>query len=77
MQNALIFSAVVAVVAAPFPICIGLFGRDVRRRRLDIDRGVDLDAAEFGREDMQQMQSGEVGESPARSRFSTLKFWSR
>ncbi|KAK1139687.1 hypothetical protein N8T08_000556 [Aspergillus melleus] len=77
MQNALIFSAVVAVVAAPFPICIGLFGRDVRRRRLDIDRGVDLDAAGFGREDMQQMQSGEVGESPERSRFNALKFWSR
>ncbi|RDW60515.1 putative cell surface receptor/MFS transporter (FLVCR) [Aspergillus mulundensis] len=43
MRNALIFSAVVACVAAPFPICIGLFGRDVRRRRLDFDRGVNLD----------------------------------
>ncbi|KAL4891874.1 major facilitator superfamily domain-containing protein [Aspergillus ambiguus] len=42
MRNALIFSAVVAIVAAPFPICIGLFGRDVRRRRLDVDRGVTL-----------------------------------
>ncbi|KAL4908235.1 hypothetical protein BDW74DRAFT_98705 [Aspergillus multicolor] len=43
MRNALIFSAVVACVAAPFPICIGLFGRDVRRRRLDFDRGVNMD----------------------------------
>ncbi|KAE8355832.1 major facilitator superfamily domain-containing protein [Aspergillus coremiiformis] len=46
MRNALIFSAVVAVVAAPFPISIGLFGRDVRRRRLDIDRGVDPEGRE-------------------------------
>lgn len=38
MRNALIFSAVIAVAAAPFPVCIGLFGRDVRRRRLDADR---------------------------------------
>ncbi|KAJ5815057.1 hypothetical protein N7474_006834 [Penicillium riverlandense] len=39
MHNALIFSAVVAVVAAPPPMVIGLFGRVVKRRRLDIDRG--------------------------------------
>jgi MFS family permease len=51
MKNALICSAVVAAVAAPFPICIGLFGRDVRRRRLDVDRGVALeDAVLRGRE---------------------------
>ncbi|KAB8074088.1 major facilitator superfamily domain-containing protein [Aspergillus leporis] len=43
MRNALIFSAVIATVAVPFPVCIGLFGRVVRRRRLDIDRGVDLE----------------------------------
>ncbi|KAL4945367.1 hypothetical protein BDV06DRAFT_209478 [Aspergillus oleicola] len=43
MRNALIFSAVVACGAAPLPLCIGLFGRDVRRRRLDFDRGVNLD----------------------------------
>ncbi|KAL4921739.1 major facilitator superfamily domain-containing protein [Aspergillus aurantiobrunneus] len=46
MRNALIFSAVVACVAAPFPLCIGLFGRDVRRRRLDFDRGLNLDQAQ-------------------------------
>ncbi|KAI9375297.1 major facilitator superfamily domain-containing protein [Aspergillus egyptiacus] len=48
MRNALIFSAVVACVAAPFPLCIGLFGRDVRRRRLDVDLGLDLDDAQEG-----------------------------
>ncbi|RMJ24741.1 hypothetical protein PHISP_04402 [Aspergillus sp. HF37] len=42
MQNALVFSAVVCCVAAPFPMSIGLFGRDVKRRRLEVDRGVDL-----------------------------------
>lgn len=41
MRNALIFSAVVAVVSAPFPMSIGLFGRVVKRRRLDVDRGID------------------------------------
>ncbi|CAP97873.1 hypothetical protein E8E15_011339 [Penicillium rubens] len=43
MRNALIFAAVVAVVAAPFPMTIGLFGRAVHRRRWDVDRGVELE----------------------------------
>jgi MFS family permease len=42
MRNALIFAAVVAVVAAPFPLTIGLFGRVVQRRRLEVDRGIEL-----------------------------------
>ncbi|KAJ5322418.1 Major facilitator superfamily domain general substrate transporter [Penicillium brevicompactum] len=42
MRNSLIFAAVVAVVAAPFPLTIGLFGRVVERRRLEVDRGVEL-----------------------------------
>ncbi|CAG7937107.1 unnamed protein product [Penicillium olsonii] len=42
MRNALIFAAVVACVAAPFALTIGLF-RVVQRRRLDVDRGVELD----------------------------------
>ncbi|KAJ6151611.1 hypothetical protein N7470_007208 [Penicillium chermesinum] len=42
MRNALIFSCVVSAAAAPFPLCLGLFGRDVQRRRLDIDIGVEL-----------------------------------
>ncbi|KAJ5679360.1 MFS-type transporter [Penicillium macrosclerotiorum] len=43
MRNALIFSAVLTAVAAPFPLSIGLFGRTVKRRRLEVDRGVELD----------------------------------
>ncbi|KAJ5505821.1 Major facilitator superfamily domain general substrate transporter [Penicillium expansum] len=42
MQNALVFAAVVAVAAAPFPLTIGLFGRDVHRRRWEVDRGIEL-----------------------------------
>lgn len=42
MRNALVFAAVVAVVAAPFPLTIGLFGRDVHRRRWEVDSGVEL-----------------------------------
>ncbi|KAJ5086575.1 hypothetical protein NUU61_007882 [Penicillium alfredii] len=44
MRNALIFSAAVAVVAAPFPLSLGLFGRVVKRRRLEADRVVELQA---------------------------------
>ncbi|OQE43557.1 hypothetical protein PENCOP_c003G07014 [Penicillium coprophilum] len=52
MRNALVFSAVVAVVAAPFPLTIGLFGRVVHRRRLEVDRGIELqDAGEVARTD--------------------------
>ncbi|KAJ6108233.1 MFS-type transporter [Penicillium sp. IBT 18751x] len=51
MRNALIFAAVVSFVAAPFPLVIGLFGRDIQRRRLEVDRGVELHAAEAGQGD--------------------------
>lgn len=40
MQNALILSAVVAVVAVPFPLSLGLFGRKVVRRRLEAETDV-------------------------------------
>ncbi|KAJ5149667.1 MFS-type transporter [Penicillium atrosanguineum] len=52
MRNALIFAAVVSFVAAPFPLVIGLFGRNVQRRRLEVDRGVELHAAEAGQGDL-------------------------
>ena len=39
MRRALIFQAVVAMVAMPLPLCLGLFGRKVRRRRLEVDKG--------------------------------------
>jgi hypothetical protein len=42
MRNALVFAAVVAVVAAPFPLTIGLFGRVVEKRRWIVDSGVRL-----------------------------------
>lgn len=51
MRNALIFAAVVSFVAAPFPLAIGLFGRNVQRRRLEVDRGVELHATEVGQGD--------------------------
>lgn len=39
MQRALVFQAVLAVVVAPLPVCLGLFGRAerVRRRRWEVD----------------------------------------
>ncbi|KXG50833.1 Major facilitator superfamily domain, general substrate transporter [Penicillium griseofulvum] len=46
MRNALIFAAVIAVVAAPFPLTIGLFGRVVHHRRLEVDQGVELQETE-------------------------------
>ncbi len=40
MKRALIFQAVLAVLAAPAPLCLGLFGRKafVRRKREEADR---------------------------------------
>ncbi|EEP80429.1 conserved hypothetical protein [Uncinocarpus reesii 1704] len=42
MKRALIFQAVMAAVVVPAPLCLGLFGREVRKRRLEaelLDRG--------------------------------------
>ncbi|OOF98115.1 hypothetical protein ASPCADRAFT_394931 [Aspergillus carbonarius ITEM 5010] len=63
MQHALIFSAVVAGVAAPWPLCIGCFGRDVRRRRLDIDRGMNLEEAGEVVEERREEEGSRKGES--------------
>lgn len=73
MRDALIFSAVIACVAAPFPISIGLFGRDVRRRRLDVDRGLDLE----GREYTDTGLAGDDTPAPGTESKFSLKFWSR
>ncbi|KAJ5107949.1 Major facilitator superfamily domain general substrate transporter [Penicillium angulare] len=51
MHRALIFSCVLCAVAAPFPVSLGLFGRVVTRRRLEIDRGVELQEAESTRQE--------------------------
>ncbi|KAL3457574.1 major facilitator superfamily domain-containing protein [Aspergillus heterothallicus] len=67
MRNALIFSAVVACVAAPFPLCIGFFGRDVRRRRLDLDRGVSLD--EVHEERVENIDNSSAGTESRRLQF--------
>lgn len=37
MRKALIFQAVVAMVIMPLPLCLNMFGREVRRRRLELD----------------------------------------
>lgn len=39
MTKALIFQAVFAAVTVPLPLCVGLFGMNVRRRRLEADQG--------------------------------------
>lgn len=44
MRKALVFQAVVASVVVPLPLCLRLFGREVRKRRFEAetaDRSVD------------------------------------
>jgi MFS family permease len=44
MTRAMIFQAVIAAAAVPFPLCLGLFGRKVIMRRLEAERGsTDID----------------------------------
>jgi len=38
MQRTLVFMAVVACVVVPLPLCLGLFGKGVRSRRLEVDK---------------------------------------
>jgi len=40
MRRALVFQAVVAMVAVPLPLCLGWWGIEVRSRRLDVERRV-------------------------------------
>ncbi|GJP87489.1 hypothetical protein CBS63078_2139 [Aspergillus niger] len=75
MQNALIFSAVVAAVAAPWPLCIGCFGRDVRRRRLDVDRGVELGQEEAGEEQGDEERRAGAGEDDKKGFFGLSVAW--
>lgn len=42
LRKALIFQAVVAMVVMPLPLCLGLFGRKVRPRRLEVDKSVSI-----------------------------------
>ncbi|CAG8924541.1 unnamed protein product [Penicillium salamii] len=57
MRNSLIFAAVVAGVAAPFALTIGLF-RVVQRRRLEVDRGVELEQVSFNDDQVKKVASG-------------------
>ncbi|CAG8199770.1 unnamed protein product [Penicillium salamii] len=57
MRNSLIFAAVVAGVAAPFALTIGLF-RVVQRRRLEVDRGVELEQVSFVDDQVKKVASG-------------------
>ncbi|KAI9877164.1 MAG: hypothetical protein M1830_004646 [Pleopsidium flavum] len=38
MRRALVFMALVAGVVVPLPLCLGVFGRGVRSRRLEVDK---------------------------------------
>ena len=40
LRKALIFQAVIAMVVMPLPLCLGLFGRKVKRRRLEVDKSI-------------------------------------
>ncbi|KAE8144764.1 major facilitator superfamily domain-containing protein [Aspergillus avenaceus] len=71
MRNALIFAAVIAAVAVPFPISIGLFGRDVRRRRLDVDRGRVLEGSEYPAGDYVDSENPQ----PEMDSKLSLKYW--
>ena len=38
MKSALVFEAVIAMLVMPLPLCLGLFGRKIRRKRLEVDK---------------------------------------
>lgn len=40
LHKALVFQAVIGMVVMPLPLCLGLFGRKVRRKRLEVDKSV-------------------------------------
>ncbi|KAJ6016257.1 hypothetical protein N7540_010848 [Penicillium herquei] len=67
MHRALIFSCVLCAVAAPFPLALGMFGRVVKRRRLEIDQGVELREGESPR------PGGSAEDSPSKLKYETSK----
>lgn len=78
MRNALIFAAVVSAVAAPFPLSLSLFGRVVTRRRLEVDRGIELSPANSAvrtNPDINSQETEDFAPDKASSAFqeSTLK----
>ncbi|OGE52050.1 hypothetical protein PENARI_c011G01229 [Penicillium arizonense] len=73
MRNALVFAAVVAVVAAPFPLTIGLFGRVVEKRRWIVDSGIGLRDAvgDEGSKKVDKVDSVDSGGSGVSAKDST------
>ena len=38
LRKALVFQAVIGMVIMPLPLCLNLFGRKIRSRRLEVDK---------------------------------------
>ncbi|KAJ5089562.1 hypothetical protein N7532_008246 [Penicillium argentinense] len=73
MRNALIFAAVVAAAAAPFPLSLSLFGRVVKRRRLEIDRGVELSPSNSAEQARPDSSTKDEIKSSSALKESTIK----
>ncbi|KAJ5640470.1 MFS-type transporter [Penicillium herquei] len=67
MHRALIFSCVLCAVAAPFPLSLGLFGRVVKRRRLEIDQGVEM------REGESPQSGGSAEDKPSKLKYDDAR----
>ncbi|KAJ5732739.1 Major facilitator superfamily domain general substrate transporter [Penicillium malachiteum] len=67
MHRALIFSCVLCAVAAPFPLSLGLFGRVVKRRRLEIDQGVEM------REGESLQSGGSAEDNPSKLKYDDAR----
>ena len=64
MKRALIFQAVIALLAAPLPLCLGMFGRGarVRRRRWEMDSREAEDRSDGGGDTAREGVDGRAGE---------------
>lgn len=47
MKRALVFEAVLALAVVPLPLCLGLFGRKVRRKRIEADNRMNFISREL------------------------------
>ncbi|KAJ6084071.1 MFS-type transporter [Penicillium sp. IBT 16267x] len=72
MRNALIFSCVVCAAAVPFPLCLGLFGRNVTRRRLEIDRGIESQVSVSQPEEKKDGLNQEVSQQISASKLDDI-----
>ena len=46
MHRALVFQAVLAAIVVPLPLCLGLFGMEIQRKRLETERSTDAGATD-------------------------------